>query len=226
MITSKFVLLRSISKTYQRSGRAVAALRDISFSVDEGEFLLFVGPSGSGKTTLLNLITALDRPDGGEIIVAGENIAGLSQAAAARYRNRCIGIVFQSYNLLPQLTAVENVLLPMIPPRRFNRRYALELLAQVGLADRSLHRPAELSGGEQQRVAIARAFANDPRLIIADEPTGNLDDDNAHLVTDLLLRSCRERGKTLLMVSHDRQAAQWADRSFELRAGSLTGRAS
>jgi ABC-type lipoprotein export system ATPase subunit len=221
-MTTKFALLRSVCKTYRRGSKPVEALRDISLSVTTGEFVVVLGPSGSGKTTLLNLIAALDRPDAGEIIIASEDITGLSLRAAARYRNQCIGIVFQSYNLLPQLTAMENVLVPMLPRGRLDRRYALELLEHVGLGDRARHRPAELSGGEQQRVAIARAFANDPPLIIADEPTGNLDDHNARRVMELLRRSCRERGKTLLMATHDRQARQWADGVFELQTGRLT----
>jgi ABC-type lipoprotein export system ATPase subunit len=218
-----FGLLRSVSKTYRSGSEPVEALRDISLSIPEGAFTLLLGPSGSGKTTLLNLMAALDRPDEGDIIVKGQNIARLSLTAAARYRNRCIGIVFQSYNLLPQLTALENVLLPMIAQQRSDRRRAMDLLSEVGLADRSLHRPATLSGGEQQRVAIARALANDPSLILADEPTGNLDEHNADLVRALLLRSCREHRKTLIMVTHDRQATQWADRVLELQAGRLIG---
>jgi putative ABC transport system ATP-binding protein len=222
MTTTNFVLIRSVHKTYRRGGKPVAALRDISLCVAAGEFVVLLGPSGSGKTTLLNLIAALDRPDAGEIIVAGEDLPALSLAAAARYRNQRIGIVFQSYNLLPQLSALENVLVPMLPRGRLNRPYALELLDHVGLGDRARHRPAELSGGEQQRVAIARAFANDPPLIIADEPTGNLDGDNARRVMELLRRSCRDSGKTLLVATHDRQARQWADGIFELQTGRLT----
>jgi ABC-type lipoprotein export system ATPase subunit len=178
--------------------------------------------NGSGKTTLLNLVAALDHPDDGEIIVAGAHITRMRLAAAARYRNERIGIVFQSYSLLPQLTALENVLLPMIPKRRLDRRRAIELLDAVGLDGRSGHRPAEMSGGEQQRVAIARALANDPPLLLADEPTGNLDEENARSIVDLLCSSCRERGKTLILVSHDRQAMGMADSVFELRAGALT----
>ena len=218
------VVLRAVSKTYRRRAQPVEALRDVCFSVLKGEFAVFLGASGSGKTTLLNLIASLDRPDTGEIAVFGEEVARLSRTAAARYRNRCIGIVFQSYNLLPQLTALENVLLPMLPQRRVDRRLALDLLDRVGLAQRVMHHPPELSGGEQQRTAIARAFANDPAVILADEPTGNLDDQNAELVIELLQRSCRKRGTTLLMVTHDRQALRSADRIFELQAGKLSPR--
>jgi ABC-type lipoprotein export system ATPase subunit len=190
--------------------------------MSQGELALLAGPSGSGKTTLLNLIGALDRPDRGKIIVDGSEITGLSPAAAARYRNEPVGFIFQSYNLLPQLTALENVVLPLLPKRRADRRRAVELLDAVGLSDRSSHRPAELSGGEQQRVAIARALANDPALILADEPTGNLDDDNARNIAELLSSACRERGKTLILVTHDRQMIRPVDRVFDMRDGSPT----
>jgi len=147
---------RSVTKTYQRGPQPIVALQNVSFEVSQGELVLLVGPSGSGKTTLLNLIAALDRPDRGEIVVDQLDVTGLSRSAAAGYRNERVGIIFQSYNLLPQLTALENVLLPMIPKRRSDHRRALELLETVGLGDRSRHRPSELSGGEQQRVAIAQ----------------------------------------------------------------------
>jgi ABC-type lipoprotein export system ATPase subunit len=207
---------------YRRGHRQITALQDVSFEMSQGELALSVGPSGSGKTTLLNLIAALDFPDRGEITVDGSKIAGLSRAAAARYRNERVGFIFQSYNLLAQLTALENVLLPMLPKRQLDRRRAMELLDAVGLKDRGSHRPSELSGGEQQRVAIARALANDPAIILADEPTGNLDDENAHKIAELLSRTCRERGKTLILVTHDRQMIRPVDRVFEMRDGSLT----
>ena len=216
------VVVRSIRKTYRRGLRQITALEDVSLDLSQGEVALFVGPSGSGKTTLLNLIAALDCPDHGEIIVGGSEITGLSRTAAARYRNERVGFIFQSYNLLPQLTALENILLPMLPKRRSDRRRAVELHDAVGLSDRSSHRPAELSGGEQQRVAIARALANDPALILADEPTGNLDDDNARNIAELLSRTCRERGKSLILVTHDRQVIRSVDRVFDMRDGSLT----
>jgi ABC-type lipoprotein export system ATPase subunit len=189
--------------------------------MSQGEIVLLVGPSGSGKTTLLNLIAALDCPDRGEIIVGGSEITGLSRSAAARYRNEHVGFIFQSYNLLPQLTALENILLPMLPQRRLDRRRAVELLDAVGLSDRSSHRPSELSGGEQQRVAIARALANEPATILADEPTGNLDDDNARKVAELLSSACRERGRSLILVTHDREMIRPVDRIFAMQDGSL-----
>jgi putative ABC transport system ATP-binding protein len=165
---SPLVAVQRVTKSYGRGSTAVKALDDVSLEAGLGELVQLTGPSGAGKTTLLNLISALDRPDRGEIFVAGANVTSLSLAKAARYRNEQVGIIFQSYNLLPQLTALENVLLPMIPKGRMDRDRALELLDAVGLVDRSTHRPSQLSGGEQQRVAIARALANDPALILAD----------------------------------------------------------
>jgi len=221
-VTSSLIVVRSVTKTYRRGRRQITALEDVSFDLLQSEVALFVGPSGSGKTTLLNLIAALDRPDRGKIIVGELEITSLSRSAAARYRNERVGFIFQSYNLLPQLTALENILLPMLPKRQLDQRRARELLDAVGLSDRSTHRPAELSGGEQQRVAIARALANDPAFILADEPTGNLDVDNARNVSELLSRTCRERGKTLILVTHDRQMIRPVDRVFDMQGGSLT----
>jgi putative ABC transport system ATP-binding protein len=221
-VKASSVVVRSVTKTYRRRQKQITALKDVSFEMSQGELALLVGPSGSGKTTLLNLIAALDCPDHGEIIVGGSEITGLSRTAAARYRNERVGFIFQSYSLLPQLTALENVFLPMLPKRQLDRRRAVELLDAVGLNDRGSHRPSELSGGEQQRVAIARALVNDPAIILADEPTGNLDDDNARKIAELLAKACRERGKTLLLVTHDRDMIHPADRIFDMRAGFLT----
>ena len=217
-----FVVVRSVTKTYRRGERRISALQDVSFEMSQGELALLVGPSGSGKTTLLNLIGALDRPDRGEIIVGGAEITGLSRSSAALYRNEQVGFIFQSYNLLPQLTALENILLPMLPKRRADRGRAGELLDAVGLSDRGSHRPSELSGGEQQRVAIARALANDPAIILADEPTGNLDNDNACKIAELLASACRQRGKSLILVTHDREMIAPADRVFSIHGGALT----
>jgi putative ABC transport system ATP-binding protein len=221
-VKTSSVVVRSVTKTYRRGQRPITALQDVSFEMSQGEVALLVGPSGSGKTTLLNLIAALDCPDRGEIIVAGSEITRLSRSAAAGYRNEQVGFIFQSYNLLPQLTALENILLPMLPKRRLDRRRAVELLDAVGLGDRGGHRPSQLSGGEQQRVAIARALANEPAIILADEPTGNLDDDNARKVAGLLSSACRERGKGLILVTHDRELIRPVDRVFAIREGSLT----
>ena len=213
------VVMRCVTKSYGRGSTTIKALDSVSLEAHLGELVQLTGPSGAGKTTLLKLISALDRPNRGEILVAGANVTGLSLARAAKYRNRQVGIIFQSYNLLPQLTALENVLLPMIPNGRMDRDRALELLDAVGLVDRSAHRPAQLSGGEQQRVAIARALANDPVLVLADEPTGNLDDENAQNVMTLLCRTCRNRGSTLIVVTHDRDIMHIVDTVFELRGG-------
>src|SRR5437588_4601812 len=219
----KLLCRRSIgNEDLSRGQRRVTALLNVSFEVWQGELALLVGPSGSGKTTLLNLIAALDRPDRGEIIVGGSGITGLSRSAAALYRNERVGFIFQSYNLLPQITAVENIIVPMLPKRRSDRRRAMELLDAVGLGHRSSHRPPELSGGEQQRVAIARDLANDPAIIVADEPTGNLDDDNARKIAELLSSTCRERGKTVILVTHDPQIIRPVNRVFDMRDGSLT----
>jgi ABC-type lipoprotein export system ATPase subunit len=222
-MTASEIVVRSVSKSYRLGKVSVPALADVSFALGRGELALLVGPSGSGKTTLLNLIAALDRPDHGEIVVGGLDVAGLSRAAAARYRNERVGIVFQSYNLLPQLTALENIELPTLP-RRHDRRRALQLLDAVGLSDRARHRPPELSGGEQQRVAVARALVNDPALILADEPIGNLDDESARKIIELLESACRRHGKTLILVAHDREVISEVDRVFEIRAGSLRER--
>lgn len=216
------VSVRSVSKTYRRDRSVVGALCDVSLEVGQGELVRLSGPSGSGKTTLLNLIAALDRPDQGEVIVAGIDLARLSAVRASKYRAVQVGMVFQAYNLIPQLSALENVLLPMIALGRANKTRACELLDLVGLADRSDHSPSQLSGGEQQRVAIARALANDPALVLADEPTGNLDDQSAQRVMGLLTSAVRERGRTLLLVTHQRDTAQAVDKYLELRGGVIT----
>lgn len=215
------VAVRSVSKSYGRDRMRVDALQQITFEVGRGAFVRLVGPSGSGKTTLLNLIAALDRPDDGEIHVAGTDVCRLSHRETSRFRAKRVGIVFQTYNLIPQLTAFENILLPMIAAGRADRARVRELLDVVGLADRGGHRPPQLSGGEQQRVAIARALANDPALILADEPTGNLDDSNARSIMALLSRSCRERGNTLILVTHDAGTMAVADKTIEIRNGTL-----
>jgi ABC-type lipoprotein export system ATPase subunit len=221
-VTQPLISVRSVSKTYRRERSVVGALRGVSLEIGQGEFVRLSGPSGSGKTTLLNLIAALDRPDQGQVIVAGIDLARLPAALASRYRAEQVGMVFQAYNLIPQLTALENVLLPMIALRRANQHRARELLDLVGLADRCDHNPSQLSGGEQQRVAIARALANDPGLVLADEPTGNLDEQSAERVMGLLTRAVRERGRTLLLVTHERETARAADQCLELRGGVVT----
>jgi len=221
MNNRSLIEVKAVSKTYRRGRLSVPALLNISFEIQPGEFVILTGSSGAGKTTLLNLLAALDWPDQGEIMVNGKNIAHLSLWSAASYRRVQVGIIFQTYNLLPQLTAIQNVALPMIAAGSLDLRRADELLRSVGLGDRALHRATELSGGEQQRVAIARALANHPKIVLADEPTGNLDDENAREVLRLLIYSCKERGATLMLATDDIRSFEGADRVFALQAGLL-----
>jgi putative ABC transport system ATP-binding protein len=215
---------RGLTKEFQRDQFRITALRDAALTVETGEFLALMGPSGSGKSTLLHLLAAMDRPTSGDVIVMGENIAKLSESACAGWRNRHIGFVFQSFNLIPVLTAFENVELPLKltklskSDRLAHARKALELVA---LGDRLHHRPRQLSGGQEQRVAIARAIVTDPDLILADEPTGNLDSASAHEVLTLLGRLNKEFGKTIIMVTHDPHAARAASRIRYLDKGEL-----
>jgi ABC-type lipoprotein export system ATPase subunit len=221
-VTNRLLIeVRDVSKTYRRGRLLVSALSKVSFEIHAGDFAVLTGPSGAGKTTLLNLLAALDTPDRGEIVVHGQNIAHLSPWAAASYRRSQVGIVFQAYNLLPQLTAVQNVALPMLAAGRVDKHRTEELLRSVGLGDRNEHLATELSGGEQQRVAIARALANRPQLVLADEPTGNLDEENAQSVMKLLVHSCKERGATLVLATHDLRVPQSADHLFEIHSGLL-----
>jgi putative ABC transport system ATP-binding protein len=197
----------------------------VDLDIRSGEFLALMGPSGSGKTTMLNLIAGLDQPTSGEVAVAGERIDGLSRAALANWRARHIGFIFQFYNLLPVLTAEANVEVPLLlthlskAQRRDRVQTALKL---VGLADRGKHKPNELSGGQQQRVAIARAIVADPTLLVCDEPTGDLDRQNAEEIMNLLQALNRTQGKTIVMVTHDPKAAEYASRELHLDKGKLT----
>lgn len=216
------LVARGLRKTYRIGRRQVEVLRGISFEVTEGDFLALRGASGSGKSTLLHLLGGLDLPDAGHIRFAGEELSSYSASRLASFRNRQVSFVFQSYHLLPELDALENVGLPA----RIGRRPAGEvakratlLLERVGLAHRLDHRPAELSGGEQQRVAIARALINEPRLLLADEPTGNLDSHTGSDILDLLCSLQRENGMTLVMVTHDARIAARAPRVLELEDG-------
>ncbi|HOZ09048.1 MAG TPA: ABC transporter ATP-binding protein, partial [candidate division Zixibacteria bacterium] len=204
------VRLENISKSYWRDALEIPVLRNLTFEIPEGEFLALMGPSGSGKTTLLNLIAGIDRPSGGRLFVGREEISQMSEAALARWRSRTIGFIFQFYNLIPVLTAFENVELPLFLTdlRRSERRRQVETaLSVVGLADRLHHYPNQLSGGQEQRVAIARAVVGDPDLLLADEPTGDLDKQSAEDVMHLLAFLNREFGKTIVMVTHDPRAA-------------------
>ena len=218
------VSLRGVSKVYRRGDLEVPVLQRVDLEIPEGAFIAFMGPSGSGKSTLLNLISGLDRPTGGSVVVAGQDLSALGDAALADWRARTIGFVLQLYNLMPVLTARENVELPLLltPLTRAERRRHVDAaLAAVGVSHRAEHRPAHLSGGEQQRVCIARAIVTDPRVIIADEPTGDLDRKSAEQVLDLFGRLHRELAKTIVMVTHDPHAAERADLVHTLEKGVL-----
>lgn len=219
------IVVDSIFKTYLLGTTAVAALRGIDLTIDNGDFVDIMGPSGSGKTTLLNLIGGLDTPTRGKIFLEGRNISMLSDNSLAEIRRERIGFVFQFYNLLPQMTAMENVMVPLHfsgkLSRRGKRKKAMDLLRLVGLDERAHHTPSELSGGEQQRVAIARAFANDPAICVLDEPTGDLDSKTGVMVLNLL-RDLNKRGATFIAVSHDAAVSEFATRVFHMRDGKLT----
>lgn len=223
-VMTTLVSLKGIVKGYIRGRQRVEVLHGVDLEIQAGEFLALMGPSGSGKTTMLNLIGGIDRADEGELLVAGERIDVLSARALAHWRAHHVGFVFQFYNLMPLLTAEQNVELPLLmtnltkSQRGANVKAALEL---VGLADRASHKPAELSGGQQQRVAIARALVADPVLLVCDEPTGDLDREMAGQILDLLQMVSREQHKTIVMVTHDPKAAQRATRQLHLDKGRL-----
>jgi putative ABC transport system ATP-binding protein len=213
-----------LTKEFIRDEFHVVALRDVDISIAKGEFVALMGPSGSGKSTLLHLIAAMDRPSGGEILVLGQDLRRLSDRAIAHWRNEHIGFVFQSFNLIPVLNAVENVELPLKLTnlkKKERMEHAATALKLVGLGDRLTHLPRQLSGGQEQRVAIARAIVTDPNLILADEPTGNLDATSAQEVLTLLSRLNKEYGKTIVMVTHDPHAARFATKIRHLEKGEL-----
>jgi putative ABC transport system ATP-binding protein len=212
--------LRGVSKTVQSGGHPLTILHPLDLTVAAGQCLAIVGPSGSGKSTLLGLIAGLDAPSSGQIFIDGVDITALDEDRLARLRGDKIGFVFQFFHLVPSLTALENILVPMeIAGRRDARRRAQILLDEVGLHDRGHHYPSQLSGGEQQRIAIARALANDPPLILADEPTGNLDSANGASILELLIAVRKTRGVTLVLVTHDPTVAAIADAQLTLRDG-------
>jgi len=219
------IIVENLHKTYLLGTTAVAALRGIDLTIDNGDFIDIMGPSGSGKTTLLNLIGGLDTPTRGKIFLEGRNISMLSDNDLAEIRRERIGFVFQFYNLLPQMTAMENVMVPLHfsgkLSRRGKRKKAMDLLRLVGLDERAHHTPSELSGGEQQRVAVARAFANDPAICVLDEPTGDLDSKTGVMILNLL-RDLNRRGATFVAVSHDAAVSEFATRVFHMRDGKLT----
>jgi putative ABC transport system ATP-binding protein len=219
------VSIQNISKSYWRDSLEIPVLRNISFDIPEGEFLALMGPSGSGKTTLLNLIAGIDRPSSGGITVGGTDVTRLSETALAKWRSQYVGFIFQFYNLLPVLTAFENVELPLLLTKlsKKERKEHVELaLGVVGLGDRMYHYPKQLSGGQEQRVAIARAIVTDPTLLVADEPTGDLDKVSAEEIMKLLDRLNTEFKKTIIMVTHDPRAAERAHKSMHLEKGELS----
>ena len=223
-MTETVIETRHLSKEYVRDEFHVVALDGVDITIDSGEFVALMGPSGSGKSTLLHLIAAMDKPSEGEILVLGEDLRGLGDRDVARWRSEHVGFIFQSFNLIPVLTAIENVELPLKLTRLTKRErleHATTALKLVGLGDRLGHLPRQLSGGQEQRVAIARAIVTDPDLILADEPTGNLDAASAQEVLTLLSRLNREYGKTIVMVTHDPHAAAFATRVIHLEKGSL-----
>ncbi len=223
-MTDSMVEIRSVTKTYERGKQKVEVLHGLSIDIPKGDFVALMGPSGSGKTTLLNLIGGLDQPTSGEISVGGNRIDRLSSAQLAHWRAQNVGFVFQFYNLMPVLTAEANVELPLLltklssSQRKKNVAVALQV---VGLADRARHKPRELSGGQEQRVAIARALVSDPQLLVCDEPTGDLDRKTADEILGLLQVLNREHGKTIVMVTHDPKAAEFARRTLHLEKGQL-----
>jgi putative ABC transport system ATP-binding protein len=224
MTAEAIVRVRDVHKFFRRGSEQIDVLMNLSLDVAEGEFLALMGPSGSGKTTLLNLIAGLDQPSEGEVWVGNQLISRMSEAQLAKWRTRHVGFVFQFYHLLPVLTAYENVELPLLllplgsAERKKQVTTALDL---VGLSDRMSHRPGQLSGGQQQRVGIARAIVTDPTLLVADEPTGDLDARSAEEIMALLAELQKGLGKTILMVTHDPRAARWAQRTLHLEKGRL-----
>jgi putative ABC transport system ATP-binding protein len=219
--TMPILRCESLTRTYPSGGREITVLRDITFELEAGRVLAITGPSGSGKSTLLGLLAGLDRPTRGRVLLDGRDLGALGEDERARLRAGTVGFVFQSFHLIPTLTARENVQVPLELRGEDGRARAIELLERVGLADRGHHYPAQLSGGEQQRVAVARAFANRPKLLFADEPTGNLDAANGQNVVALLGELNRELGTTVVLVTHEPDLAARAHRVLRLRDGAL-----
>ncbi len=224
MAAENVVMIRNLSKIYQQGEINVTALNNISLDIRLGEFLALMGPSGSGKSTLLHIIAGIDRPTNGQCVVQGIDVTRLNESELADWRNQNVGFVFQTFNLIPVLTAFENVELPLLLTRlasRERRKRVLTALELVGLADRARHLPKQLSGGQEQRAAIARALVTDPSLVVADEPTGNLDSQSAQEVLTILQALSRSAGKTVIMVTHDPKAAAFGSRSIHLEKGEL-----
>jgi putative ABC transport system ATP-binding protein len=222
--STSLIRVRGLDKTYRRGGEEIHVLQGLNLDVDAGDFVAFMGPSGSGKTTLLNLLGGLDVPSAGSIVVAGDEITHMSAGKLTAWRARHVGFVFQMYNLIPVLTAFQNVELPLLLTRlsaAARRRHVETALTVVGLADRMHHYPRQLSGGQEQRVGIARALVSDPTFLLCDEPTGDLDRKSADEILDLLARLVREYGKTVLMVTHDPRAADHAHTVLHMDKGVL-----
>ncbi len=227
MSDAPILKIERLTKTYATAAGPLTVLHEVSFELAAGDSLAVVGPSGSGKTTLLGLCAGLDRPSGGSVSLAGAAIDSLDEDGRARVRNEHVGFVFQNFQLIPTLTALENVLVPIelrggrSGSARDAEREGRELLSRVGLKDRNDHYPVQLSGGEQQRVALARAFINRPKILFCDEPTGNLDGDTAHAMVDLIFGLNQERGTTLVLVTHDLELAQRCKRIIRFRSGAI-----
>jgi len=221
LVQAPQLIARDIYQSFRMGARRIEVLRGISMDIAHNEAVFLSGASGAGKTTLLYTLAGLERPESGTVEFEGHRLYNGSSKAQARFRNQKMGFVFQGYFLLPELTALENVMLPAMIGRRAARSEAEESLAAVGLGDRMHHLPAELSGGEQQRVAIARALTNNPDIIFADEPTGNLDSKTGDAIVDLLLQLARQRNKTLLVVTHDTRLAARGDRQLHIKDGVL-----
>lgn len=222
MSVQPILKVERLTKTYPTAAGSLTVLKEVSFALKPGATCAIVGPSGSGKTTLLGLCAGLDQPSTGTVELAGREIGSLDEDQRALVRNESVGFVFQNFQLIPTLTALENVLVPLeLRGDNSSERDAAELLARVGLGDRLDHYPMQLSGGEQQRVALARAFMNRPRILFCDEPTGNLDGDTAHAMVDLIFGLNRERGTTLVLVTHDLELAKMTQRVLRLRSGAV-----
>ncbi len=222
MSEESVLIVEDLTQTYVSGSRPLTVLKDVSFQVRRSEACAIVGPSGSGKTTLLGLCAGLDRPTSGKVVLDGLELNRLNEEELAEVRNRKVGFVFQTFQLIPTLTALENVMVPVeLRGETGVRERARDLLDRVGLADRTGHYPAQLSGGEQQRVALARAFINQPAILFADEPTGNLDADTSQHVDDLIFQLNREAGTTLILVTHDVELAERTERIIKLRGGRI-----
>ncbi len=221
-----FIEVKNLRKVYRLGNEKVYALKNINVEIEKGEICCILGTSGSGKSTLLNMLAGLEKPTRGDIFINGVNIAKLNERKLARFRQENTGFVFQSYNLIPQLTALENVGMPLMfkgMPKKRRNKLALAMLKAVGLGDRRKHRPNQMSGGQQQRVGIARAFVAKPNVVFADEPTGNLDTKTTEDVMTLMVRMCRKHNLTLIIVTHDLEIAEYADRIIHIIDGEITG---